>query len=74
MYSRCFDTFLCCLGNYSLNYDFLNNLYKREILTVIFKYLHYFLELQKKAAALLGKEDALFVSSGTMGNIIAGKN
>ncbi|KAL6440236.1 hypothetical protein ACFW04_003074 [Cataglyphis niger] len=28
-------------------------------------------ELQKKAAALLGKEDALFVSSGTMGNLIA---
>ncbi|XP_011882590.1 PREDICTED: probable low-specificity L-threonine aldolase 1 isoform X2 [Vollenhovia emeryi] len=28
-------------------------------------------ELQKKAAALLGKEDALFVTSGTMGNLIA---
>lgn len=31
-------------------------------------------ELQKKAAALLGKEDALFVSSGTMGVIIAVMN
>ncbi|XP_029170545.1 uncharacterized protein LOC114940189 [Nylanderia fulva] len=29
------------------------------------------IELQKKAASLLGKEDALFVSSGTMGNLIA---
>lgn len=28
-------------------------------------------ELQKRAAELLGKEDALFVSSGTMGNLIA---
>ncbi|XP_072756745.1 uncharacterized protein [Anoplolepis gracilipes] len=28
-------------------------------------------DLQKKAAALLGKEDALFISSGTMGNLIA---
>ncbi|XP_012538467.2 probable low-specificity L-threonine aldolase 2 isoform X2 [Monomorium pharaonis] len=31
-------------------------------------------ELQKKAADLLGKEDALFVSSGTMGNLIAVMN
>ncbi|KYM98128.1 L-allo-threonine aldolase, partial [Cyphomyrmex costatus] len=31
-------------------------------------------ELQKKAATLLGKEDALFVSSGTMGNLIAVMN
>lgn len=31
-------------------------------------------ELQKKAAALLGKEDALFVNSGTMGNLIAVMN
>ncbi|XP_012221699.1 uncharacterized protein [Linepithema humile] len=31
-------------------------------------------ELEKKAAALLGKEDALFVSSGTMGNLIAVMN
>ncbi|KAL0105914.1 hypothetical protein PUN28_015974 [Cardiocondyla obscurior] len=28
-------------------------------------------ELQRMAAALLGKEDAIFVSSGTMGNLIA---
>ncbi|XP_032677620.1 L-allo-threonine aldolase [Odontomachus brunneus] len=28
-------------------------------------------ELQRKAAELLGKEDALFVSTGTMGNLIA---
>ncbi|KAL6267359.1 hypothetical protein P5V15_000434 [Pogonomyrmex californicus] len=31
-------------------------------------------ELQRKAAALLGKEDALFVTSGTMGNLIAVMN
>ncbi|XP_071577199.1 L-allo-threonine aldolase isoform X2 [Temnothorax nylanderi] len=31
-------------------------------------------ELQKMAATLLGKEDALFVSSGTMGNLIAVMN
>ncbi|XP_018337200.1 PREDICTED: probable low-specificity L-threonine aldolase 2 [Trachymyrmex septentrionalis] len=31
-------------------------------------------ELQKKAATLVGKEDALFVSSGTMGNLIAVMN
>lgn len=29
------------------------------------------IELQEEAAKLLGKEDALFVSSGTMGNLIA---
>lgn len=29
------------------------------------------IELQEEAATLLGKEDALFVSSGTMGNLIA---
>ncbi|XP_011332668.1 probable low-specificity L-threonine aldolase 2 isoform X2 [Ooceraea biroi] len=31
-------------------------------------------DLQRKAAELLGKEDALFVSSGTMGNLIAVMN
>lgn len=31
-------------------------------------------ELQRKAAAFLGKEDALFISSGTMGNLIAVMN
>jgi len=36
--------------------------------------LTFFLELQKKAATLVGKEEALFVSSGTMGNLIAGKS
>jgi hypothetical protein len=37
-------------------------------------YLHHSSELQRKAAKLLGKEDALFVNSGTMGNLIASKN
>jgi len=36
--------------------------------------LYHLSELEIKAAMLLGKEDALFVSTGTMGNLIAGKN
>lgn len=64
-----------------LSNDLLNNVpyLKYKILTIpLYLYLDNrfclnFLELQRKAAVLLGKEDALFISSGTMGNLIASK-
>ena len=33
----------------------------------------YFVELQETVAHLLGKEEGLFVASGTMGNLISGR-
>ena len=52
--------------------DSVNKCAHIKILCLYF-YTHIFIALQAKAAELTGKEAALFVTSGTMGNLVSGQ-
>lgn len=77
MYSK----WICYLRKFNPVFNW-NMVYQNTLSSVInrfskflmFYFIYiFFLELEKTAAKMLGKEDGLYVSSGTMGNLISSK-